>query len=184
MSARGTTLLTLIANGSALGQSATTGRRLDELAGALEQERRVIDDLGQALLRQRAGVVADDAEAIEASGQAVSRTLLTIDDARRRRIELVGSLTGTDEMPLAHLEHCLRRTLPERLGTARESLRGAAEAAARDIAINQQVVRRALEAGDAFLQQLFASVGDPPVYAPPVRGGDARASGVPLNRDT
>jgi hypothetical protein len=35
MAARGPTMLSLIANGSALGQSATTDRRLDELAGGL-----------------------------------------------------------------------------------------------------------------------------------------------------
>ena len=157
----------------------TVGQRT---ALSLEQECQLIDNLRQALRRERAGVAADDAEAIEASVHAVSRTLLTIDGARRRRIELVGSLTGTDEVPLAQLERCLRRAVPERLRTAREGLRRGAEAAASDVATNQQVLRRALEAGDAYLQALFASAGDPMSVYSPARGGAVRPGGVLLDR--
>ena len=59
--------------------------RMADLAQALLYEANVIDELRQALLRQRAGVAADDAEQVEASIHAMGRTLLTLEEARRRR---------------------------------------------------------------------------------------------------
>jgi hypothetical protein len=176
-------MLSLVETGSALGQSAQLERKLVELTGLLEQECRLIDELRQALLRQRAGVAGDDSEVIETSVQAVGRTLLTLDEARRRRSELLGVITGQGDAPLAELEARLGRALPGALSRARESVRRAAEAAAREVAINQHILRRALEAGDAFLQQLFASATDPmPVYTPAARPAETRGSGLFLNR--
>jgi hypothetical protein len=157
--------------------------RLGELTGALQQELRLIEDLRQALLRQRAGVAADDPESIDASVQAVARTLLTLDQARRHRAEVAATLLSAEDVALADLERHLGCELPPALAAAREGVRRAAEAAAREVAINQHVLRRALEAGDAFLQQLFASAADPmPVYAPGPKPADARPSGFLLNR--
>ncbi|HEU4587345.1 MAG TPA: flagellar export chaperone FlgN [Gemmatimonadales bacterium] len=160
-----------------------TDPRLDELRAALERELHLIEHLRQALLRQRAGVAADDAEAIDASVQAVGRTLLTLDEARRHRAAIVGSVLGSEDASLADLEQQVGGALPASLVAAREAVRRAADAAAREIAINQQVLRRALEAGDAFLQQLFASAADPmPVYSPSARAAEPRSSGLLLNR--
>jgi hypothetical protein len=159
-----------------------TDSRLDDLTAALQRELRLIEDLRQALLRQRAGVAADDAEAIDTSVQVVGRTLLTLDSARRRRMEIVASLLGTEDAPLTQLERRLGGELPASLMAARAAVERAA-AAAQEVAINQQVLRRALEAGDAFLQQLFASTADPmPAYAPGPRAPEPRPSGLLLNR--
>ena len=122
-------------------------------------------------------------EAIESSVHAIGRTLLTLEEARRRRGTLTALVAGRPGVALADLEQHLG-ALPAGLVAAREAVRRGAEATALDVAINQTVLRRALEAGDAFLQQLFSSTGRPdaglrarvPVPA------EARPSGLILNR--
>jgi hypothetical protein len=150
-------MLSLVGHGTALGQTAQLERRLTELTALLVHEHRLIEELRQALLHQRTGVATKDAEVIDASVGAVGRTLLTIDAARRCRTGVVAEITGDAETPLADLERRLRRTLPEPLAQAREQIRRAADGAAREVAINQHILRRALEEGDAFLQRLFSS---------------------------
>lgn len=175
-------MLSLVTERSAGEVGVTAPVRVGELVGALQQELRLIEELRQALLRQRAGVAADDAQAIESSVHAIGRTLLTLEEARRRRGTLTALVAGRPGVALADLEQHLG-ALPAGLVAAREAVRRGAEATALDVAINQTVLRRALEAGDAFLQQLFSSTGDPmPVYAPGPRAGEARPSGLILNR--
>jgi hypothetical protein len=140
---------------------------LDDLTCALGHELRLIDDLRQVLLRQRAAVAADDPEASESSVHAIGRTLLTLEEARRRRGALIALVTGNSAIVLSDLEAHLGFSPPDAFVAAREALRRAAEATSRELAINQTVLRRALEAGDAFLQELFSSTADPmPAYIP------------------
>jgi hypothetical protein len=157
--------------------------RLSELTTALVHEHRLIEELREALVRQRAGVAADDPAAIEHSVHAIGRTLLTLEEARRRRVSLTALAAGQPGATLADLDDVME-TLPPAFTAAREAVRRAAEATARDVAINQTVLRRALEAGDAFLQQLFSSTADPmPVYAPGPRLAEPRpCGGLLLNR--
>src|SRR5690349_19926737 len=68
--------------------------RIDDLAEALGHEASIIEELRQALLRQRAGVATDDSDAVETSIHAVGRTLLTLDEARRRRASLTALVSG------------------------------------------------------------------------------------------
>jgi hypothetical protein len=136
-----------------------TSARLTDLAGALVQEQQLIEELRQALLRQRAGVAAGDPELIDGSVYAIARTLLTLEEARRRRSSLTAAVIGRPGVALSDLESFVG-ILPVPLLAAREAVRRAAEATAHDVAINQRALRRVLEAGDAFLQQLFSSVSD------------------------
>jgi hypothetical protein len=160
-----------------------TAVRLNELTSALTHELRLIEELRSALLRQRAGVAADDSEAIESSVQAVGRTLLTLEEARRRRTSLTEFLTGNHSSELADLERYVGCRLPEPLQLAREGVRRAATAAAQDARINQNVLRRALEAGDAFLQQLFSTAIEPaPAYLPGTQPAESRPPSVLFNR--
>jgi hypothetical protein len=128
--------------------------RLSDLASALVQEQRLIEELRQALLRQRAGMAGGDSEAIDGSAYAIARTLLTLDEAGRRRASLTAAVMGRPGLPLSDLESFVG-VLPVPLVEAREAIRRAAEATAHDLAINQRVLRRALDAGEAFRQQLF-----------------------------
>ena len=178
-------MLSLVMEGREGGAGVPTSARLSDLAGALVQEQRLIEELRQALLRQRAGMASGDLELIDESAYAIARTLLTLEEARRRRrASLTAAVMGRQGVALCDLESFIG-ILPAPLLAAREAVRRAAEATAHDLAINQRVVRQALEAGDAFLQQLFSSASDPmAVPIPSLRPADGRPSNPPLKRGT
>ena len=166
----------------AAGQSVT--ERFTDLADALLYEAGVIEELRQALLRQRSGVAADDAEIVEAAIHAMGRTLLTLDEAKRRRAALTALIAGGEPAPLERLEALFGGHLPREVEEARSMVKRVALQAAQDVAINQHILKRALEAGDVFLQRLFSMAGDP---APGYQRGEhalepAPQSGLILNR--
>jgi hypothetical protein len=162
----------------------SVSERLSDLAEALLYEANVIEELRQALLRQRAGVAADDAELVETSIHAMGRTLLTLDEAKRRRAALTALIAGGNPTPLDGLEAVLGGTLPREVEEARTMVKRAALLTAQDVAINQHILKRALEAGDLFLQKLFSMSGQPaPGYARGERPLEpAPQSGLILNR--
>jgi hypothetical protein len=174
-------MLSLVMEGPAGGGEVAISAQLTDLAGALIQEQRLIEELRQALLRQRAGMASGDPERIDESVYAIARTRLTLEEARRRRhASLTAAVMGRPGVELSDLESFVG-VLPAPLFAAREAVRRAAEATAHDLAINQTVVCRALEVGDAFLQQLFSSATDTmtvPMSNP--RPADRRLSDPPL----
>lgn len=97
-----------------LAATPSVAERLADLADALLYEANVIEELRQALLRQRAGVAADDTELVESSVHAMGRTLLTLDEARRRRAALTALIAGGDPTPLDRLEALLGNRSPGR----------------------------------------------------------------------
>lgn len=151
-------MLTLLTLEDYVPQGAPSAERLDALTRALQHERALIDNLRQALLRQRAAVAAHDPQAIEVSVHAIGRTLLTLEEARRLRLALL-DLIGAP-VPLAELERVIGGELTPAFRAACQAVRRAAEDTAREVAINQNILRRAIWAGDVFLQQLFSSVSD------------------------
>jgi hypothetical protein len=150
---------------------------LSALAGAMADEAQLISDLRETLLRQREGVALSDVDAIEGSIHALGRTLFTLDEARRRRTAITAALTGQDGLSCHELESSLGHPLPEPVAAARLAIQRAALQATEDVAVNQQVLKRALEAGETFLQQLFATAGDP---LPTYQAGEARQDAVPM----
>lgn len=157
--------------------------RMDDLAQALAHEASIIEELRQALLRQRAGVATDDADAVENSIHAVGRTLLTLDEARRRRASLTALVAGANAS-IDKLEHLFGGVLSPELEAARTRVKRAALQTSQDLAINQHILRRALEAGDQFLQRLFSMGSDPaPGYQRAENVAEpAPRSGLILNR--
>ncbi len=144
---------------------------MDELAVALEREATLTTQLRDALSRQRASVAIDDVAAVLSSCDEVSHVLLTLEEARRSRAAAMLKLTGDAEAGLAALEERVVGPLSERLTQARQSLRVAAGETALEAAVNHTVLRRAVEAGEAFLQALFSTTMEPePVY----RSGDRK----------
>lgn len=156
--------------------------RTTELVTALDRERLLVEELADVLARQRAAVAKDDPDAVDASVQSLGRVMLALDDARRRRIALVGDIAGDPELSLSMLEQRLGNPLPPEVAEARRALRAAAEQCSREVRVNQNVLRRALESGDAYIQTLFSGGNDPsPVYVPGTRGAEPR-QGLLLNR--
>jgi len=157
-------------------------RRLDGLTRALSDEGRATEELIAALRRQRTGVAASDYRQVDESVRAMSRVLLTLDEARRRRTTLAAAITDGEPVPLAGLEEHLGSPLPEPLAAVRAAVRKSAELAAQEIAINQRILRRAIESGDAFLQRLFTAAVPGGGYAPDGDAPALDAGGVLLNR--
>jgi hypothetical protein len=153
----------------------------ERLVAAFETERRLLEGLCDALAMQRAGIAADDAGAIESANQGVARAILTLEEARRRREQLV------QVTPLPRLQlvggHPGYDDSPSEVQVARAALRATARVTVQTLTVNQAILRGALRAGDRYVQALFASASEPlPAYADP-HGVPAPAQrGVVVNR--
>jgi len=165
------------------GAPAGDAARLETLRELLVREAELATELRDELLRQRTAVAAADTAAVDRSSDAVSRVLLGLDESRRRRGELLEALTGDANVPLDRLESQLGGALPASLESARRTLRRAATDAAREATINRGVLRRAVEAGEAFLQDLFSG-GAPqaPTYGATPTAPTPPAAGRILDR--
>ncbi len=123
---------------------------------AIMNELQLLSGLRRALAQQRSGVATGDPATLEAASQAVSRALLTLDEARRRREQMVQLASNGRPVRLEHLES-VAGPVPG-LADARQALRAEAEAAVRELGETQELLQAAIRAGDAYLQSLFASV--------------------------
>ncbi|MDX2191765.1 MAG: hypothetical protein NW201_00330 [Gemmatimonadales bacterium] len=140
-----------------------------DLDRALRREAELIGEVRAALAAQRAAVAADDIERVELSVQAVGRTLLVLDEARRRRAAIATLASGREVGSLAELEAAWDGPMPLSLREACAAVRREAEAAASEARVNQAVLRGALDAADAYLQHLFTAADPTPVYQPATR---------------
>jgi len=157
---------------------------LSELTAALHEESRIVEELTDALIEQRGAVARNDAAAVHASVDTIAKTLLTLEQARARRGRIMTSLAGTDALPCDQLERVLGRILPSDLEEARDRLRRSALRVAQEVRMYRDVLRRAEETGEAFLQALFSLTVDPtPVYRPDDRREETpTGAGLLLNR--
>ena len=139
-------------------QTEETPDWLAGLARALRDEASVLMQLENALASQRAAVAANDDAGLKVSSHAVGRIVRTLEEAKKRRSTVVHYLTGREDLALNQLEHFLGEPLPLDLDTARAQVRLAAQSVAREAIVNKTVLRRAQDANDAFLQELFSAV--------------------------
>ena len=161
-------------------RSTLPSARLAELEAALTRETEIVEELREALIRQREGVASTSADQVNASVDAIGRILLTLDEARRRRGGMIGALTGDPTARLDSLDARLGFALPESCDRSRVALRRAAERVAQEVSINRGVLRHAVEAGEAFLQALFSTTAGPAVYEQHER--PEKPPGMLLNR--
>lgn len=147
------------------GNSAV-GREVQAVTLALAAEIRLVTGLGGALRRQRAAVAADQPDAVEASAAEISGLLLALRDARRERGQLLAQLVAAPGAGIEALRDAFG-AVPADLQRAQADLRLAAAEVAREAAINRGILRRVIESGEAFLQQLFtAAIPMAPAYLP------------------
>jgi hypothetical protein len=164
------------------GPSTLSPERLGEVARALDRETQIVRRLRDTLVQQRAGVAGSQAEEVNATVDSIGRILLALGEAHAYRNGVLDTLTGERGLTLDELERVLGGPLPEGLTEARTRLKAAAEEVAREVAINRTVLRRAVEAGEAFLQALFsAATVAPAVYGNAERTEEA-PTGMLLNR--
>jgi len=144
---------------------AQNGDRMAALGRALARETQAVHELREALVRQRDGVARDSIPTVHGSCDDIGRLLVTLDSSRRHRTALLAELVPGPDPTLDALASAMGTSFPAELSEARVALRREAEAAAREAAVNRVVLQRTVEAGEAFLQALFAGAGgQDPVY--------------------
>jgi hypothetical protein len=152
------------------------------LVAAVVEEHAQLVKLRRALAAQREGVASGSPESVEAASHRVAHAVLTLDEARRRREDLVAHLGVRGNARLDALE--AHHGPISGLVDARAALREEAAAVLRDLEVTQEVLQRALRAGDAYLQSLFASVTDAyPATAETQATSVASETGRLLNRE-
>lgn len=152
------------------------------LVAAVVEEHGQLVKLRRALATQREGVAAGSPETVETASHRVAHAVMTLDEARRRREDLVAHLgvRGNARLDALDAHHGPIAGLAE----ARAALRDEAAAVLRDLEVTQEVLQRALRAGDAYLQSLFASVTDAYPTSTGVRGAPPPAeTGRLVNRE-
>jgi hypothetical protein len=143
------------------------------LAGALARETHLLEELAATLERQREHIANNTPQALEHNVMAISRILLSLEEARSGRL----ALTAASGLDLATADD---DALPPPVRRAREGLRAAARRVVEQLAINQRLLRQTLAAGDAYLQQLFSWAAGNGVSYP--AGPDAAPTTLFLDR--
>ncbi len=133
------------------------------LESGLRTELALLDELARGLVAQREAIAADDTVALEQLVQQLSRTLLTLREARRQRRILVEMVTGNPDSRLGELLDGLPSGAGSGVAPLCRALQDRAILANRELTINQTVIRRAIQSGERFLHQLLTAP-NPDVY--------------------
>ena len=152
------------------------------LADALHTEARLLDKLVEVLLKQRDAIAAADVERIDECVHSAHRVLLTLSEAQRHRRALLGTLAGTEDVPLRSLDEALGEAATEAVVAARDRLLDAAAVAGREVAVNRQVVEAALAASDAQLRLLAGAGTRRLAYDSRANNVEGKGSGTLINR--
>ncbi len=133
-----------------------TPGRIAQLVRALNAETGILLELRETLVKQREAVAISNQESVENSIHAMGRIILTLEETRRQRRSLLGLVCNGEDVSLNDIEEYVS-VVPEDFIEARAAVREQSVATANDLAINQHVLDRVLQAGDTFLQRLFSS---------------------------
>ncbi len=141
---------------------------VEVLSDVLGTERRLLEELMLVMQKQRAAVAADDLQALDDSVFATYRVLATLGEARRRRKSVNRLLGGEEDMNVNDLEEILGDRATPTVIDARNALQDAAVSLSREVDINKQVLRTAMDNGNDYVQKLFgATQPTATTYEPP-----------------
>jgi hypothetical protein len=130
---------------------------IEGLIDTLKSERKLLDDLRAIMIRQRDAVSGDDLQGLDDSVFAVQRVLLTLSEARKRRRTLSERLGCDVDTPPRHLADALGHQGTDTVRLASQALEDAARELAREVAMNREVLRKGLAAGEEFVRMLTGS---------------------------
>jgi len=159
-------------------------RLADQLADTLLSEAKLLAELSATMQRQRDAVAVDDLDAIDDSVFCTHRVLATLGEARRRRRWLAQLLGESDDLSLSALAHFFNGNPPACVHTAAAHLADAARVLQRDVNVNRRVLRRAIEASDAYVRTLCGISGpESAAYSDaPGRAGEGSPGGHIVDR--
>ncbi len=112
---------------------------IDSLAGALQAERRLLDELSAVVRRQRAAVAGDDMDAVSDCVFATHRMLVTLRETRQHR-QSIGALIGLPagaDAGTDSLDRALGARMTPAIRAARDGLHESARALAREVAASR-----------------------------------------------
>jgi hypothetical protein len=162
---------------------AAHGPSVDSLVDAMRTERRLLDELIAIMRRQRGAVASDDLQAVDDSVFSTHRVLVTLNEARRRRRALYQVFADRDDASIHELESVLGIRANDAVIEARDGLRDTAQVLAQEVAMNRQILREALTAGDAYVRTLTGQAETAPVYgAGPAPEPHPATGGMLINR--
>ncbi|MFN8582729.1 MAG: flagellar export chaperone FlgN [Gemmatimonadaceae bacterium] len=160
----------------------TSGNSLvNSLVDSLKTELRLVEELTNIMLRQRASVAAEDLQGVEDSVYAVQRVLYTLGESRKRRRALNVCLGFAEDIPLRDLLDVMGESTPTALRLASRQLTETARILANEVSINRQVLRESLTAGDAYMRALTGTPAPAVGYGESL-GGSVRGPARLVNR--
>jgi hypothetical protein len=133
---------------------AHTAPTVSALAAALREEDALLRDLIQVLVHQREAVARDDLQALDDSVFGTHRVLVTLGEARRRRIALNQRLGESSDLSLQALVDAFGGAPPAEIEAAIDALAETGERLHREVALNQRVLQIAVDAGDQLVRAL------------------------------
>ncbi|MDQ6737095.1 MAG: flagellar protein FlgN [Gemmatimonadota bacterium] len=133
---------------------------ISALSDALLAERKLIDELTEIVLRQRAAIAVDDLQAVDDSVFATHRMLLTLGEARKGRRAINAMAGCKEETGVKYLEEALGPWMTSELRTSREDLQSAAARLSREIGINRRILREAIANSDSFVRTVVGAPTD------------------------
>lgn len=148
------------------GPTTPTPRLADRLADTLRSEAVLLTELSATMQRQRDAVACDDLDGIDESVFAAHRVLTTLAETRRRRRLLAELLGETGDLSLSALERYFGGAPPANVRAATDELSEAARNLQRHGELNRRVLRRAIEASDAYVRSLCGMPSSGPVGYP------------------
>jgi hypothetical protein len=156
----------------------TTPRRetaVEVLSDVLGTERRLLEELMLVMQRQRAAVAGDDLQALDDSVFATYRVLATLGEARRRRKSVNRLLGAAEDMNVNDLEEVLGDRATPTVIEARNALQNTAVSLSREVDINKQVLRTAMDNGNDYVQKLFGAPEPSATYVAPMMASSSPA---------
>ena len=149
---------------------------VEVLADVLGTERRLLEELMHVMQKQRAAVASDDLQSLDDSVFATYRVLATLGEARRRRKSVNRLLGSAEDMNVNDLEEILGDRATPDVIAARNALQDAAVALSREVDINKQVLRTAMDNGNDYVQKLFGATAAPSAtYVAPLAASSSPA---------
>lgn len=148
---------------------------VEVLSDVLGTERRLLEELMLVMQKQRAAVAADDLQSLDDSVFATYRVLATLGEARRRRKSVNRLLGGAEDMNVNDLEEILGDRATPAVIDARNALQDAAVSLSREVDINKQVLRTAMDNGNDYVQKLFGTTEPAATYVAPMMASSSPA---------
>lgn len=152
--------------------------RLSVLLDALNSEAEEILKLTSSLEDQRKAIEQDKIDKVDESVFAIHRILLTLNEAKKHRMEVVALMGVDPEGGLSMLERLPQYESSQELFNSVTSLRASAKTLSKLVRINRSILREALAQNERHAAEILSSITlESPTY-------DTRGSASPVAKGT